>query len=452
MSVATRCALLATVIALAPTTARGQESGPPPSALERRPLPDYGRAPEPEEPAEALLWIPRILFLPVHLALEYLVRLPLGWVLRAIELERLDAIFRPAEMPQLARREARWSLLPRVRYDYGLQPSAGLALRVHDSSERLQLRVGFAFWGKEQALGDLHASVRFDATSLALDVLGSYRSDGIFHGLGWSAPPSPRARYAEARGGGGVTFTGQPWRRTAIASGVRARVVRFDDTSFQQGDDVSIDQAIASGAIEAPPGYPGGYTALETWLRVVLDTRSHDDWVHASGLRAEVFGAWAIDLERGIDASWARAHAEVELALEVLRDRTISLRSVVAIAEPLGALAVPFTEQVWLGGELSRMPGFLPGRLIDESAVTLGIAWRYAIWAWIDAALFVDVGNVFGSLFEDFELERLRISFGTALMAHDEDDFALLLAFGTEPFVLGTDLRSVRFAFSIGMP
>src|SRR5690606_6468416 len=183
---------------------------------------------------------------------------------------------RPAEMPQLARPEARWSFLPRARFDYGLQPSVGLALRVHDDSERLHLRVGFAFWGKEQILGDLQASVRFDAASAALDVLGSYRSDGIFHGLGWDSPPSPRARYAEARGGGGVSFTGRPWRRTAITSGVRATVHRFDDSSFHQDDDVSIDQAIASETIEAPPGYPEGYSALETWLRVVLDTRDEN--------------------------------------------------------------------------------------------------------------------------------------------------------------------------------
>lgn len=443
--------VFAVVVSLAPLAAHGQEAEPE-GTVERRPVPDYGRAPEPEEPAEALLWIPRILFLPLHVVLEYLVRLPLDWLLRAIELERLDAILRPAEMPQLARPEARWTFLPRARYDYGLQPSAGLGFRVHDASERLHLRVGFAFWGKEQVSGDVRASARFGPTSAALDVLGSYRSDGIFHGLGWSSPPSPRARYAEARGGGGVSFTGRPWRRTAITSGVRAAVHRFDDTPFHQDDDVSIDQAIASGAIVAPPGYPEGYTALETWLRVVLDTRRENEWPHASGLRAELVGAWAIDLERGVDASWARAHGEVELALEVMRDRAVSLRSVVAIAESLGPLAVPFTEQVWLGGELSRMPGFLPGRLIGESAVTLGLAWRYAIWAWIDAALFVDVGNVFGSLFDDLELERLRLSFGTALMAHDEDDFAILLAFGTEPFVLGADLSSVRFAISFGMP
>src|SRR5690606_34738221 len=131
----TRSALFfAVVISLVPAAAHGQQPDPE-RTVERRPIPDYGRAPEPEEPAAALLWIPRILFLPLHVVLEYLVRLPLGWVLRAIELERLDAIFRPAEMPQLARPEARWSFLPRARFDYGLQPSVGLALRVHDDSE-----------------------------------------------------------------------------------------------------------------------------------------------------------------------------------------------------------------------------------------------------------------------------------------------------------------------------
>src|SRR5690606_4216117 len=85
--VAPRCALLAMAAAPAPTPALAHPRTPAP-APGRRPVPDYGRAPESRDPAEALLWIPRVIFAPVHLVLEYLVRLPLGWLLRAVELER----------------------------------------------------------------------------------------------------------------------------------------------------------------------------------------------------------------------------------------------------------------------------------------------------------------------------------------------------------------------------
>src|SRR5690606_23897745 len=317
--------LLALAILLSPLPAHAQENERP-TRSEPRPVPAYGRAPAPAEPAEALLWIPRIVFLPVHLVLEYLVRLPLGWLLRTIELERLDSILRRDAMPQLAFQEEppAWSFIPRFHYDFRLLPGVGLTFRIHDSEERVHLRTGFSFWGDEQVAGDLRLSGRFGQASLALLVRGGYRTDGIFQGLGWKSARSPRARYSEARGGGGIFVTGHPWRRTAISSGLHVDARRFGDSDFRQSDDLSIEQAIATGLLEAPPGYPDGYTALELWVKVLLDTRDDGGWPHASGVRAELFGAWAIDVERGTDASWARAHADVELAVELMRDRTLS--------------------------------------------------------------------------------------------------------------------------------
>src|SRR5690606_6853325 len=146
-----------------------------------------------------------------------------------------------------------------------------------------------------------------------------------------------------------------------------------------------IEQAIRFEGVEPPPGYPDGYTAVSPWARLVVDSREDRGWPHVSGVHAEVFGAWGVDAERGLDASWVRAGGSLELALEVMRDRTLRVRTRVELAEALGPVPVPFTEQIWLGGELDRMPGFLSGRLIGGSAATLGLSWRYAIWPWMDA-------------------------------------------------------------------
>lgn len=442
--------VLALAIVFAPLCAHAQRVGEA-EHRQLRSIPDFGRAPEPEEPVEALLWIPRIVFFPVHLVLEYLVRRPLAWVLRTIELERLDELFRRDGMPQLASQEqALWSLLPHVRYDFRLQPSVGLVLQLRDSTERFRGKLGFSFWSDEQIAGDFELRVRFGDASLVLATDASHRSDGLFQGLGWKASPSRRARYAETRAGGALVVHVHPWRRSAFSAGLRTDARHFGETEFRQDDEISLDEAIARGELAPPPAYPEGYTALETWLRLVLDTREESDWPHASGIRAEVLGAWAIDLERGIDSNWLSAHLDVELALSLMRDRTLSLRSLVALAEPLGSVDIPFTEQIWLGTRLSWMPGFVPGALIGESAATVGLAWRYTVWAWLDAAVFVDVGNVFAAHFSDFEFERLRLSFGTTLMGYPPDGFTLLVAFGTDPFVQGASITSFRFAIGIG--
>lgn len=421
-------------------------------SVPERPVPNYGALPPADDPAEELLWIPRILFFPLHFAIEYVVRRPVGWLLRTIELERLDAGVVPG-MPQAEqRREGRWWFVPLLRYDHGFQPSVGLGFRAHDREQRLSARLRLEGLPDDRIAGAARGSVRIGSALLALDLDGGYREDRIDHGLGWDSPASSRARYTDAYGSAGLFVEARPWRRSVIAGGVRTAVHRFGNSDYLQAGDRSIDAAIALGEVERPPGYPEGYTVVEPWARAVLDTRAEGDWPNAGGVRAELFVAWSVDAERSVRASWARLGGHVELALALLHERALGVRGLVEIVEPLAHRAIPFTEQVVLGGALDRMPGFLAGRLVGSSGAVLGVSWRYAIWPWMDAELFVETGNVFGAHFEDFAFDRLRLSFGTAIVTRDPDDLTVLLAFGTEPFARGTDVTSVRFALSIGAP
>lgn len=428
-----------------------EEARPEPS-IPPRPIPDYGRPPPESDVGDDLLWIPRVVFFPLHLFFEYGLRRPVGWVLRLIELERLDALFVQGAAQADERREGAWWFVPRFTYDHGFQPTIGLGFRANDPERRYALRLRLEGWPADQIFGLARGTMRIDRTSIVLEASGGYRTDRIYHGLGWNTPDWTRARYTDARGDANLFLEARPWRRSVISGGVRAGVHRFDDSDFRQGEDRSIDEAILLGNLARPPGYPRGYTVVEPWVRAVIDTREEPGWPHASGVRADLLGAWGFDAERGVEASWARAGASVDVGIEVMRDRTLRLRALAELVEPLAHRAIPFTEQVWLGGAMDRMPGFLLGRLVGQSAASIGVSWRYAIWSWMDAELFVDAGNVFGRLFEDFEPERLRLSFGTALLTRDPEDFSLLLAFGTEPFVRGADLTSVRFAVSIGAP
>ncbi len=429
-----------------------EDEPPGPPCIPPRPIPDYGRPPPPPDVADALLWIPRILFFPLHLVIEYGLRRPIGWLLRTVELERLDALFVQG-MPQTEEeREAQWWFVPRLRYDHGFQPTIGLGFRAHDRGREHALRLRLEGWPADQIFGLAAGSVRLGEATLGLELSGGYRTDRIFHGLGWSSPDWTRSRYAHARGDASLFVETRPWRRSRVVGGVRAGVHRFEDSDFAQGEDSSIDDAIALGNVMRPPSYPRGYTLVEPWVRGVLDTRATDGWPHATGVRAELYAAWGMNAEVGARASWARVGGSLDVALEVLRDRTLRFRGLADFVEPLTRYAVPFTEQVWLGGSMDRMPGFLEGRLIGLSAAAIGISWRYGIWSWMDAELFVDTGNVFGAHLEDFALDRLRLSFGTALVTRDPDDFTLLLAFGTDPFVNGTSLTSVRFAVTVGAP
>ncbi len=445
----------------------------PPEPPAPRPMPDYGRASVPAEPAEALLWIPRVLFAPVHLVIAYGVREPLRWLLRAIELERLDAVFEGESIPGLDDAERQWWFGALVAYDHGLLARAGVTLHARDADDEHRLGLALDFWGTarvqaratgavvlergseaiEDPLGSLPRAGR-DRTWLELMLTGARRTDRIFHGFGWSSPARLRTRYADALGELELALATRFLPRGTLHAGARVGLWRFEDTSYRQGEDRSLERAAEAGSFPLPPGFAEGYTVVEPWVRAELDTRSgpRRALVHGTGLAVALHGAWALDAQVGLEASWTRVGGAVELSVEVLRQRTLALRASAEAVASLGERPVPFTEQLVLGGALDRLPGFLPGRLVDRSTATLGLAWRYAIWAWLDLELFADVGNVFAAGFADFEVERLRLSFGGVMRTHDEAGFTLLVAAGTEPFVRVADITSARVAFVIGAP
>src|SRR5688572_11680337 len=59
----------------------------------KRELPEYdGRAPEGTTAGDVGLWAPRIIFFPLYLVSEYLIRQPLGWLIVTAEREQLPTL------------------------------------------------------------------------------------------------------------------------------------------------------------------------------------------------------------------------------------------------------------------------------------------------------------------------------------------------------------------------
>ena len=420
-------------------TETGSDSATPPP---RRPIPDYGRPPVRRDPAEELLWIPRVLFFPIHLFMEYVVRQPVGWLLRTLEQSNVDGA--TLDPPDLHPDGWRWGIAPHVRYDEGFVPSLGLSLWANERGGQGRFRVGADAWGTDRLGGWLALESVGGDFEGGLAMAGGWRIDNVFHGFGWDSAAEDRVRYARGHVSTRLRGRQRVWRGSFLEAGTRLSVQRFEETEFDQ------DAIAAPGELTELPGWPG-LTALEAFARLRFDTRDGEDERFDSGLGVQVDGGWALDAETGPSRSWARLDVSLEAQVEVRHDRTLALRGRVEMVEPLGAADVPFTEQIVLGGDLERMPGFLYGRLHGRSAASLGLAWRYAVWSWMDASIFADVGNVFGAGLEDFDVERLRLSVGIALRSTQPRYFTLLVAMGTEPFALGTHITSGRFALGFGV-
>src|SRR5262249_6333396 len=59
---------------------------PPPSGTSpKRPAFDYDGRTEPTTPGDVLIWVPRILFFPVYLVTEFVIRRPLGFLMVSAE-------------------------------------------------------------------------------------------------------------------------------------------------------------------------------------------------------------------------------------------------------------------------------------------------------------------------------------------------------------------------------
>ncbi|MCZ7685502.1 MAG: BamA/TamA family outer membrane protein [Sandaracinaceae bacterium] len=201
---------------------------------------------------------------------------------------------------------------------------------------------------------------------------------------------------------------------------------------------------MAQGWYDLPPGIEG-YTAYQQRLRVVIDSRE-DRPAPGHGVRIEGFVDQGFDLEEPIDRRWIRYGGALGGFLDVGNNRVLGLWGLVRLADPLGSEPVPFVEQIALGGEPLLMAGFLRGALRGRSAAVATLEYRYPIWVFLDGSLHFSVGNVFDEHFEDFDVERLRMSFGLGFrsIADRDQSFNVLVAFGSEPFVTGANIDSVR--------
>jgi hypothetical protein len=113
-------------------------------------------------------------------------------------------------------------------------------------------------------------------------------------------------------------------------------------------------------------------------------------------------------------------------------------------ADPLTQRPVPFTELAALGGA-GLMRGFMPGRLLDRSAAAATLHYRWPIWVWLNGAIQLSVGNVFGPHLAGLRPALLRFS-GTIGVESGSPDESLevLVGLGSETFEHGAQITSLR--------
>jgi hypothetical protein len=449
-----RAGLLSALVLVASVlgSAEARADDPP-----KRPVPDYeGRPPPPDTPGEIALWVPRVVFSPVYFTAEYVLRAPIGALITAAERSNVPQVlydffaFGP---------EHKAGIAPIAFIDFGFNPSVGLFGFWNDAFFKGDdLSVHASAWTNDWLGGSLVQRIHFrnKKDSVQFRLLGVRRPDHVFYGIGPTTLESARSRYSQDRIEGGALVDFDLWRASKIEAGVGLRSSSFNNGHY--GDDPGIFQSVAAGTFPLPDGFARGYTAEVNDLSVTLDSRRPfpDE---GSGIRLAAQAEQGSDLRQSPGSGWMHYAGSAGGFLDIDgHRRVVSLTALTIFSDPLGSRPVPFTELATVGGDIPTpgsfpvtMQGFYPGRLVDRSAAVATLQYKWPIGPWISGSMTAAVGNVFGEHLEGFDTRLLRFS-GTIGLESDsslDNNFDVVVGFGTETFEHGTQVDSIRVALGV---
>lgn len=445
------------------------------AAGEKRPKQDIDGREDVTTTAEDALWIPRVAFFPLYLVSEYILRIPLGALVVAVERSNLISTLQKAFTfgPN-----NNIGVVPTAFLDFGFRPSVGVYAFYNDfiaPGNDLRANVGFGgikFWRAGLAdripidtpVGNERAKSYFQIESDFLT-----RSDLLFWGIGPDRKDTTKSTYSLFTIGGGGRIHLEPWRGTFFEGWVTARYVETgagacdDSTTFVTDDAIgrictpgTIRRRIQDGAFPIPPQYGRPYVTVKSGIRAAVDSRRPRP-EPGSGVAFEAMAEHVSDVDDPALGGWINYSGVLGGFLDITgTQRVLGLTLAAHMQDPLrDETNIPFTELVGAKHiedvpDLDIMRGFQPGRLLGHSAVAATLEYRWPIWAFIDGTLQAAVGNAFNeSHLEDFEFDKLRFSFvgGIRSPNHRDHSFNLLVGFGTDTFEQGGAVSAIRFVF-----
>lgn len=412
---------------------------------DKRPPMDYG-SPKPKTDAgDVLAWPARVVLFPLFLVNEFILRRPLGALVRAAEsgqwIEKVTDFFTFGPRKQVV-------IFPSALFDFGLLPSVGFnATWKYFLAEPNTLALHFGTWGPNWIVVRGTDTYDLDKKN-KLTMTGSYwrRQDNPFYGMGPLSRQDDRVRFAAA------TYDAAPgYRHEFGSSSVFETSFGMRGLKFYEGaccEDQSLQNAIIAGKFQAPPGYGRGFIGVAQHAALALDSREERP-APGSGVRLEVHEDMVFPLDPIAGEprrSWIRYGGEVGAAIDLTgKQRVLSLTLNAELVDKLSPGDIPFTEQVTLGGD-KLMRGYLRNRLIGQSAAVATIQYTWPVWVFLDGVAAVSAGNVFGTHFEGFDAGLARLSANVGVRSNGDRDsgFEATFGVGTEPIDQNFKVNSFR--------
>ncbi len=264
-------------------------------------------------------------------------------------------------------------------------------------------------------------------TQLRLGVSYLRRDDQFFNGIGATHEGS---RYAIHAVGGVIGVKRKLHRTLSLGATAESAIKRFGEGNARAGDPgiaevycVRVLGRCVVGTVDPRqvPGFYEGTQFARGALTLALDTRDS-----ATEPTAGLLARGNVDYTHGIGSdasSYFRITGELGLAVSIWqRSHTFVLRGMTSVIEPTNDVPVPFSELLVLGGP-ETLRGVRPGAFRDSSLLLFSAEYRWPIWMFADASLFVDYGGTFAQNFRDFTASRLFWDLGAALRITTRSQF-----------------------------
>jgi hypothetical protein len=416
-----------------------------------RRVPDYDSLPDPgDDVGDVFLWTARILTSPLYLLTEYVIRRPLGWA--ATEIERHHVIEDMIDFFTFGPND-NIVLVPTAFYEFEFQPSVGLYASWDEflfRENRISTHAGFG--GPDWLTWTITDRIRIaDRWQFGTRFLARKRPDFVFGGIGSDATQFPRARFGAERLDATLFSSLRYWQRSDVEFEVQYRAIDFIDQGWNR--EPSVGERAAALNQPLPYGFETGYEAIGGEIRADLDTRSPGGPPEGGVQIAAHAGEHAAFGDLSTVDRWISWGGSTTLATDVLaRHRVLGITVEADLITPLNDSNVPFTELIDTDGPQGLLPGYFPGQIQGLSAAGAIAHYTWPIWAFLDSRLYFGLANAFDLHLTDFDLEKLRLSFGFALVPRIEDSdlpFEANFAFATETFENGASLDSFRLAIGV---
>ena len=384
---------------------------------------DYDGRKEPLHADQILIWIPRAPLYPVHLLLNYGVRIP---ITRLVTLAEKHKVFQRVQ-DFFTFADGKAGIYPTGFYDAGRGIWGGLNFFYNDLGRaghnlRATVGMGTANWLLVQ-IKDSWRVFENDRGELSFSA-GLLRNPNLaFTGLGPDTARDDQVFFQEEKLEGAVDLE-------VRLAGLNRFSMRadFKYAELESGRTPSIEQSDFDTS-EAT-GFDERFTLGGMAMALELDSRNpKDEFVPGSGVALKSWGSYHYG-PSDLRLSFFRYGLRPRIFIDFSGANHVLQLGVRAEAvTKVGGEDLPYNELIYLGGR-EAMVGFLPGRFRGDSSLVYQLEYSWPLLSFADAYWFAELGNVFSGFYSDFNHELMALDWGTGLRSSFSRELEVFLAVG----------------------